>query len=72
MKLFNKPKWLKREVDEPVYWLHLGLIAVVILWALPYFPSWQDGIVLSLKNVLLFIPVLGFADIVAHTILQLD
>lgn len=69
MKLFNKPKWLKPEINEPVYWIHLVIIAVVVLGVLQYF---QGGNMLTLKNVLWSIPLLAVGDLIAHTILGLD
>lgn len=69
MKLFNKPSWLKPEVNEPKYWLHLLVISFVVLAGLQYFFS---GDMLTVKNVLLSVPFLAAGDLVAHTALQLD
>jgi hypothetical protein len=69
MKLFNKPNWLKPELNEPKYWLHLLVIAGVVLGLLQYFTG---GEMLTLKNVLWSIPLLAIGDLVAHTLLQLD
>lgn len=62
-------KWLKPELDEPKYWLHLVVIAVIVLGALQYF---YGGNMLTMKNVLVSIPLLALGDMVAHTLLQLD
>ena len=68
-KLFNKPRWLKPEINEPIYYLHLLIIAVVVLGILQYF---QGGEMLTIKNVLWSIPLLLAGDIVAHTLLKLN
>jgi hypothetical protein len=62
-------KWLKPEIDEPIYYVHLAVLAVVALGLLQLF---QGGEMLTLKNVLWSIPLLLAGDIVAHTILKLD
>ena len=69
MKLFDKPTWLKPEINEFIYWIHLGIIALVVLGMLQYF---QGGHMLTLKNWLWSIPLLGLGDVVAHTILKLN
>lgn len=69
MKLFNKPSWLKPEVDEPIYYIHLAILAFVVLGILQI---WQGGDMLSIKTVLMSIPLLLVGDIVAHTVLKLD
>lgn len=68
-KLFNKPKWLKPEINEPIYYLHLLVIAVVVLGILQYF---LGGEMLTIKNVLWSIPLLLVGDLIAHTILRLN
>lgn len=69
MKLFNKPNWLKPEINEPIYYVHLAILAIVALGLLQYFIG---GDMLNLKNVLWSIPLLLAGDIVAHTILRLN
>jgi len=68
-KLFNKPRWLKPEINEPIYYVHLLVIAVVVLWILQYLTG---GEMLTIKNVLYSIPLLLIGDVVAHTILKLN
>lgn len=69
MKLFNKPNWLKPEINEPIYYLHLGIIAFVVLGILQlYF----GGDMLSIKNVLVSVPLLLIGDTLAHSILKLN
>jgi len=69
MKLFKKPNWLKPEINEPIYYLHLAVISLVVLGLLQYFTG---GDMLTIKNVLWSIPLLLAGDIVAHTILKLN
>lgn len=68
-KLFNKAKWIKPEIDEPIYYVHLAIIAIVVLGILQYF---QGGNMLTIKNILWSIPLLLFGDTIAHTILKLN
>ena len=69
MKLFTRPKWLKPEIDEPIYYVHVAIIAVVVLGILQYF---QGGNMLSIKNVLWSIPLITIGDIIAHSLLRLN
>ena len=62
-------KWLKPELDEFKYWVHLAIIAVVVLGLLQFF---LKGDMLTVKNVLFSIPLLAAGDTVAHSILRLD
>lgn len=69
MKLFNKPKWLRPEINEGIYYVHVAIIATVVLGILQYF---QGGEMLTIKNVLWSIPLITVGDILAHSILGLD
>jgi len=69
IKLFNKPHWIKPELNELKYWLHLLIIAVIILGILQYL---KGGEMLTIINILGSIPLLAVGDLIAHTILQLD
>ena len=69
MKLFNKPSWIRPEINEPIYYVHLAILAIVVLGILQYF---QGGDMLTVSNVLWSIPLLLIGDIVAHSILGLD
>lgn len=60
-----KPK----EIKTLKYWLHIGVIAVIVLGLLQLF---QGGNMLTVKNVLWSIPLLGVADVIAHTLLKLE
>ncbi len=68
MKLFKKPDWIYTEINEPVYWIHLGILAAVVLGILQV---WKGGNMLSLYNVLVSIPILGVADTIAHSVLKM-
>lgn len=69
MKLFNKPKFLKPEINEVKYYIHLVILATVTLGILQYFTG---GDMLTIKNVLWSIPLLLISDTIAHTILRMD
>lgn len=69
MKLFNKPNWLRPEINEPKYYLHVGIIAVAVLGILQYFTG---GEMLTVKNVLWSIPLLTIGDIIAHSVLKMN
>ena len=60
-----KPK----EVKSLRYWIHLAIIATIVLGILQYF---QGGEMLTIKNIMWSIPLLGISDILAHTILKID
>jgi amino acid transporter len=71
MILFKKPDWLRPEINEPKYWLHLVIIAVVVLAILQYILHY-GGEMLTIKNVLISVPLILLGDMVAHTILKLN
>lgn len=62
-------KKLKPEIDTPIYWLHLLLLAAVVLGILQL---WLGGEMFTIQNVLISVPLLAVGDIVAHSILGLD
>ncbi len=69
MKLFNKPRWLKPEINELKYWIHILILSIVITKIMSWF-----GYCAGLQ--LIFIIKLGLAivagDVLAHTLLKLD
>lgn len=80
---FKRPEWLRpKEIVTFKYWLHVGILSAVALFSLPYItgffsmigliPPVNTSNMLSIQNVLMSIPVIGFADIVAHSILKMD
>ena len=62
-KIYPNELWTIR------YWLHLGVIAVVVLGVLQL---WKGGNMLTVINVLYSIPLIGLGDIVSHTIFKLN
>ena len=69
MKLFKKPKWLKPEINEPKYWIHILILAVVVTQIMSWFgycSSLQIELILKLGLAIVI------ADIIAHTLLKLD
>ena len=67
--MFRKPNWLKPEINKPIYYVHLVVLAVVVLGILQYFTG---GEMFTIKNVLWSVPLLLAGDIVAHTLLKLN
>jgi hypothetical protein len=67
--LFRMPKFIKPELNKPIYYVHIVILAVVVLGTLQYFTG---GDMLNVKNVLYSIPLLTFGDFWAHTILGLN
>ena len=69
MELFKKPKWLRPEIDEPKYWLHILILAVVVtqilIW-LGYCVTLQIPFIIKLGLAI------ATADVITHTILKLD
>ena len=68
--LFRKPVWLKPELEYPVYYLHLLILAVVVFGILQYVFGQPD--MLTIKNVLISIPLLTISDGIAHSLLKLN
>lgn len=62
-------KWLRPEIDQPIYWLHLLILAVVSLGLLQLA---FGGNMFTLWTILVSVPFLAAGDIVAHTLLKLD
>jgi len=60
-----KPK----EIKTLKYWIHIAFIAILVLGLLQLF---KGGQMLTVSNILWSIPLLGIADIIAHTILKLQ
>lgn len=69
MKLFNKPAWLKPELNEVKYWIHLVILSAVTLGILQLI---YQGNMLSVKNILMSVPILAIGDTIAHTTLQMN
>ena len=69
MKLFKKPNWLKPELNEPKYWVHILILAVVVVQIMSWF-GYCAGLQLSL--ILKLGLAIAIADTIAHTILQMN
>ena len=72
MKLFSKPKWLRPELDEPKYWLHVLVIVLVVYGLIHLFVrplTWND---IGINGLLVGVLFVAIADTVAHTVLRLD
>jgi len=64
------PNWVRpRELMTWKYWLHVGIIAVVVLFLLGVF---LKANMLSIRNILFSIPLLAVGDVIAHTLLRMD
>lgn len=74
--LFKKPKWLKPEINELKYWLHVVILAFLILGIMAFFKAFVLTSVaaglLTVKNVLILTLLIALSDVIAHTVLQLD
>lgn len=64
-------KWKLRPKDIFTlrYWLHLGILSLVTFIILQLL---FKGEMLTIKNVLVSIPILGASDVIAHTITGID
>lgn len=57
------------ELGDIKYWIHLGVIAIVVLGILQLV---KGGEMFTIKNILWSIPLLACGDIAAHTLLKLN
>lgn len=60
----NIKKYFDPETFTIRYWLHIASVSVIVLAILQYFTG---GEMLTVKNVLWSIPLVGFADVITHT-----
>lgn len=60
-----KPK----EIYTMKYWIHVLVISTIVLALLQLF---KGGEMFTIKNVLWSVPLIGAADIIAHSLLGLD
>jgi hypothetical protein len=63
--LFRMPRWLKPELNRPIYYVHVAIIIAVIYALMQY--AYNPG-----GNVLIYGLYLIIADGVAHTVLGMD
>ncbi len=69
MKLFKKPKWLRPEINELKYWVHILILAVVVTQIMIWF-GYCAGF--QLMFILKLGLAIALADVIAHTLLKLD
>jgi hypothetical protein len=78
-KLFKKPKWIYTEINEPIYWVHIVLLAVwVYIWhALPinevveqYYVA-NPGATGFIALILWWSLGLAVGDTIAHSVLKM-
>lgn len=60
---------IRPEIEKPIYWIHLVILAVSTLGILQIL---FGGDMLTIKNVLVSIPILAAGDIIAHTVLGIN
>ena len=60
---------IKPEVNEFRYWVHLIIIASVVLGVLQLL---KLGNMFTLTNIMISVPIIALGDVIAHTLLQLD
>lgn len=60
---------IRPDLEKPLYWVHLAVIAIIILSILQI---WKGGNMLTISNVLWSIPLLLAGDFIAHTLLGFD
>jgi len=58
-----------KEIKTWRYWFHIALLSTIVLIILQLT---QGGNMLSIKNILWSIPLIGVADIITHTILGIN
>ena len=68
-KLFKKPKWLKPEINEAMYYAHVALLVGVVMLILKYIFGHD---MLGLGWFLKLGAAVIIADIIAHTLFKLD
>ena len=69
MKLFKKPNWLKPEINELKYWVHILILSVVVTQIMSWFgycSGFQIELILKLGLAI------AIADTIAHTVLQMN
>jgi len=71
VSLFNRPGWMRpKDVNKPLYWLHIAIIAVSAQLILNYF-GYDVGGVFTV-HTLYFAIIVAFVDIKAHSLLKID
>ena len=69
MKLFKKPKWIRTELDDPLYYLHVLILVLGVYLTVSWFIEPME---ITYWNVFLGVLLVTFWDTLAHTILKMD
>lgn len=59
---------IRPEIDQPIYWLHLLGIALIVEFLLNQFVTPMQ---ITLQTTLISTLIIGISDIIMHTILKL-
>ena len=65
-------KWLKPELDESKYWIHILILAVLIYHTQPIILEYLSFLQGTIKIIVSYGLAIVLADTIAHTLLQLD
>ena len=69
-EIFKKPKWLRPEINQVIYWVHILILALTVQLILTMF-GYDVGNYFSIYTLHLAIAI-SLADIIAHTVLGFD
>lgn len=67
--MFKKPKWLKPEINEPKYWVH---VAVIIAATYGLMELYDPTGLSTFMMLIIFGAYFAIGDIITHTVLGLD
>ena len=72
-KLFNKPSWLKPEINEFIYYPHI-LILIFVAGSVMKFIFNFDSLIIAVNWIVILklLVALTIGDMAAHTILKLN
>lgn len=68
-KLFKKPEWIRPEINELKYWIHILILAVVVTQILIWLGDFN---MFKLSFIIKLGLTIALADVIAHTLLKLD
>lgn len=69
--LFKRPRWLRPELDRPIYYVHIAIILGVVYGLM----QWQNPAEVCPNEIMMFIRYgvyLIIGDGIAHTVLGMD
>lgn len=70
--LFKKPSWLKPEINEPIYYLHLVILFAAFIYIMKLFGYDTIPTTFSFELLWKSVVALTASDTLAHTLLRLD